>query len=1051
MRKQTLLKTRFALIISIFLSQAVALKGQPYYFRHYTVEKGLSNNSTNDVMQDRKGFIWIGTMDGLSRFDGYNFKIYRNVFGDSSSLGCNRIRTLHEGKDGKIWVGTEAGIYIFNPEDETFIGVKNTPLDYVNVIAEDEKGYVWIAINGKLFQYNTQYKTVQQVSTENIEDDIYALTVINDRLWIGTKNGKVGYFVPTNNNFVLYPVFSHSQPAPAFAVIKLLNIGNGCLLVGTTHQGVKKFDMATHRYTDIISRNAQNTTLFVWDFLEKDKDEYWIATESGIYSYNVNTQKITNINRNYHDPYSLSDNSVHALCKDREGGIWAATYFGGIDYMPRSNPLFYKYMPGFDGSTIQGNSIREITSDSNGNLWIGTEDAGLNKFNATTGQFTHFQPSKSRNSISYTNLQGLLYDNGKLWISTWLHGLDIMDLKTESVIHHFNAGNGPNDLKSNFVYHLCKTSRNEIWLGTSSGVYVYNRKKNNFTSIDCLKNGSYYGTLFEAADSTIWLGDYYGKISFYNPDKKIYGDLRLFRQSQDILSSKSLNYLTQSKDKLLWIATSDGLYSVDLTTKAVRSYSVANGLPSNLAYTVTEDLQNRLWITTSKGLAMMDQHHNIVRTFTHSDGLLSDQFNFSAYLAKDGNIYLGCIQGLVYFDPATIHTDSYQPPIYITNFSVFNSPLKVDAKNGPLYQSLSTADALTLTHNQSTFNIDFAALNYTSPSNIQYAYRLENFDDKWVYIKSNRSAYFTGIPPGEYIFRVRSTNNSGVWQANERVLKITILPPFWKTKTAYCIYVLLLLLVVYLVVREYKMRFLRKQKRKMEFYEIQKEKELYTAKTNFITKITHEIRTPLTLIKAPMEMVTSETKDMGDVQEYLAIMFKNTLRLQQLTDQLLDLRKIETEHFALSMAHINIKDLLSELYASFQTTWERKHMVVNTNIEEDIELIYADKEALTKIISNLLDNATKYGKHVIKTDIKRTKDNHAWMELIVSNDGKLVPIEYQEHIFESFFRLKETEKMPGTGIGLAMARSLAELHGGTLQYNHNNEMNNFVLRIPFSH
>ncbi|MBO9618071.1 MAG: histidine kinase [Niabella sp.] len=1037
---------RICTFIAVFLFPFLS-HSQEYYFRHIQVENGLSNNTATCLIQDKSGFIWIGTKDGLDRFDGYNFKVFRNQPDDSTSLGNNSIWKLHEARNGMIWVGTEFGIYRFDPATGKFSFLKNTPKTLVRAIAEDDYGNIWMILGMGLYRYQPQTQQVQHYSGPAPEQYSTLTVCKNNQLWVATQFGQVGVYEAAGDHFTFHSVFSHSKPAVSNWIERLYDAGNGSLLIGTSSQGVKLFDTRNHTYKDLLRYNEDKTEIFARDFIQSAPDEYWIATEKGLYIYNTVRDSFTHLQKNYHAPYSINDNALYSFCRDREGGIWIGTYFGGINYFPKSKPLFEKFLPGVSPQSIQGNAVRVITADAAGHVWIGTEDAGLNKFDPQTGVFKNFIPDGTGKGIAYTNIHGLLYEGNRLWIGTFEHGLDIMDLKTETIVRRFTVGPGSGALRSNFIHSIYQTKNGQIWIGTSNGIYFYDPVK-SFIAPGYFPKSSFYSSILETSDGTIWAGTFQDGLRFYNPKQNICGQLRLLRRQRNLLAENRITFLRESKRGGLWVATENGLFYLNLNDKSTTGYSITNGLPSNLIYTVTEDDQDRIWVTTSKGLALIEKDLKTIRTFTQSTGLPGEQFNYSSvFKAADGSMYMGTVKGLIRFQPDQVRDDNYVPPLYITNFSVFNTPLNIDPNGGPLKKSLQITDTLRLPYNASTFNIDFAAINYTSPDNVKYAYKLVGLDKNWNYIKTNRSVYFTNLPHGTYLFKVRSTNSSDVWQPNERTLTIIITPPLWETTGAYLLYTLLLLLLLSGAIVFYRNYMHHKQLRKMQLYAIQKEKELIESKIDFFTKVAHEIRTPLTLIKAPLEKITKLITKTPQTEKYLTSMNRNTERLLELTNQLLDFRKIESQQLSLNFIETSVPQLITDIWNRFQATAENKNIEFSLKVPEGSFTAFIDKDAFTKIVSNLLDNAIKYGSSLVRTELSEP-DRSGHFELRVSNDGTPIAPEEQQQIFELFFRSKLTEAISGTGIGLALAQSLTHLHQGRLSLASSENLISFELRIP---
>jgi len=535
---------------------------------------------------------------------------------------------------------------------------------------------------------------------------------------------------------------------------------------------------------------------------------------------------------------------------------------------------------------------------------------------------------------------------------------------------------------------------------------------------------------------------------FYNPAKEIYGHYRVLSHGEDALVKTRITHLYQDRQHQIWVSTENGLYCFNQQRSFLKVYSDKNGLPSNLIYNTLEDKQGNLFITTSKGLARYDVTHGAITIFTQANGLLTDQFNYnSGYRDAAGKLYFGSVKGMIAFNPDGFQPNNYTPPVYFTGFQIFNKEAAINNQGSPLNKSIVLTQKITLPYNQATFSIEFSALNFGSPGNVQYAYQMRGIDNTWNYIGANNRIYFTNLPPNTYRLSVKSGSGNDRWSNNMVSIYIEILPPWYKSTLAYLLYSALLLLAAYLVFRFYHNRQLAKQQRKMELFEIKKEKEFYQSKIDFFTKIAHEIRTPLTLIRAPMEKMLKQVHALPQFEKYLLAMNRNTERLLTLTNQLLDFRKIESDHFLVNPTSFNVTELLRTSWANFQSAAEQKNLHLQFIATEAV-YVQADEESTIKIISNLLDNAVKYGRSKIIAEIQPLKQNDKCVTIAISNDGNLIPDALHDKVFEPFFRMKETEKATGTGIGLSLARSLAQLQKGDLTITTDRGLNTFILTLP---
>lgn len=1046
------MKKIIALIVLLQMLVVYSATCQPYYFRNYQVENGLSNNTVFSCVQDQQGFVWMGSKDGLNRFDGYTFKVFRNIPGDSMSIGDNFIRSLYIDAKNNLYAGTRIGLYKYNALLENFTLVYKTTQE-IRDIEKDHEGNLWIISGQTLIRFHETSKAAQVYKP----DDYFAATSVcldsARTIWVSSSTGMLQQYNHKKNRFTGFNLFTPSQSSSSKWIEKIQATAFNSILIGTSNYGVKQFHLSDYSTKDLITYNPDKTEIFARDFVQHTASEIWMATESGIFIYNTNTGKYSNLKKQYNNPYSISDNAVYSLTTDEEGGIWAGTYFGGINYYPKQYTLFEKYFPDYSSTSISGNAVREICEDKFGNLWIGTEDAGLNKLNKATGLFTQYKPTGNRTGISYPNIHGLLARDEQLWVGTFEHGLNIMNIRTGNVIKQYPETNNPGVLKSNFIVTLLQTKKGNTYAGTRQGIYLFDEKTNSFRNSTAVPENSFVHSLLEDRASVLWIGTMGNGLFFYDQQTDKTGNFIHHADKKKSIPNNSVTTMFEDSDGTLWIGTEGaGLCKFNRADSSFDPYPSKEGLPANTVYKILEDGRKNLWITTSKGLVCFNLLSNKQTVYTTANGLLSDQFNYnSGYKDASGRMYFGCVKGLISFNPDAFIANTFLPPLFITAINVNNKELPVGGESA-LHQSILQTNRITLSHQQSSFSIDFAALSFTAPEMSEYQYLMEGLDQNWTYLKTNRKVYFTNLAAGTYVFRVKASNSSGIWNEQETRLIINITPPWWASTAAYISYTLLIVLLAVYIFRNYHERIAEKNRRKIESLEHEKEKEIYQSKIDFFTNIAHEIRTPLTLIKAPLEKVVEKAGDSHEFGTHLKIMETNTERLIELTNQLLDFRRIETNHYQLNFVRVSINELLLERFTSFKPIAEQKKIKLSLQMPDSPVYAVVDTDSIHKILNNLFYNALSYGKRKATVKLSQTEENNrSYFSIEFSNDGHLVPDDMREKIFEPFYRLKETSLKPGSGIGLALSRSLAELQNGGLFFQeHEKGENSFVLRLPIN-
>ena len=1003
----------------IFIVLFNNIQGQPYYFRHYQVENGLSNNTVYFITQDSKGFMWFATKDGLNRFDGFHFKVFRiKNAEDKKHLTTNYIFCILSGKDGMLWVGAQKGLYKFNPQKERLEPFIDS-LANVHDITLDPAGQMWFISSNTICRFNFKTNTIKQFYPPEYFNATSICLSKNGEIWASTNNGFLEKFDSATGTFKSFDMFSHSK-IPISRWIQKIHAGNNnSIFIGTNSQGLKFFDVTSYQYQDILTYNPDKTTIYVRDILQNSGNEYWIATESGIFIYNTDTKRFTNIKKEIPDPYSLSDNAIYTLYKDVEGSIWAGTYFGGINYYAKQNAAFKKYFPDNTQNAISGNAVREICKDKYGNLWIGTEDGGLNEINNTTNNLTRFKPTGEKNSISFTNIHGLLADGNNLWIGTFDHGIDIMDVRTGKIKNHFMVGPGEKDLKSNFALCFLRSKAGEILVGTANGLYYYDREKNEFKRPAEIPGNLLITSIIEDHNKIIWAGTNNQGAYWFDPVTHSSGHAQNELYNKNSLSNNAVNDLYEDSNSSIWFSTEGGgLCRLSSDRKNFTLYTTNDGLPANFIFKVLEDNKKNLWVSTSRGLVNFEPNFKNITVYTQANGLLNNQFNYhSGYKDEDGRLYFGSVKGMISFKPDDILKSTFIPPVYIMGLEVYNVELNPEKDSSILKKTITFTDKIVLPYYQSSISIDFAALSYISPEMTAYKYKLEGLDNDWTTINTNRKVYFTNLSPNKYVFKIKASANDLWSDKNEKQLIIEINPPIWATRWAYLIYAILIILVLYYFITNYNKR--QHQK---------KEKEIYESKIDFFTNVAHEIRTPLTLIKGPVENLLEKKHEMPEIKEDLACLDRNTNRLINLVSQILDFRQTEIKSFTLDFTKVNVNEILRETSLSFNIMAKKKKLDYEL-ILPPYEVQYADKKVFIKLY-----------------DLRKDTGD---FKVVFENDGYIIEPEFGEKIFEPFYRIKETKHQKGTGIGLTLAKSLVDLHKGSLYLKSIKKgFNTFVLSIP---
>ena len=1031
----------------LFLSICIfAQEYSDFYFTRVNGENGLSESNVKAILQDSYGFMWFGTKNGLNRYDGTSILQF-DCDDLEEGTGNHNIGALFEDKERNLWVGTDRGVYIYNPAVDVFKRFKiasseGITLDnWVAEILSDSLDNIWVLIPDQgLFRYKDgKVHHYSLIDKDNLKNNNPECICINEQgeVWVGTSGIGLFKYNYRDDNFEQYLTDRMGRSLIDKTIISICFQKENAIL--GIHEGdLLKYNTRTDELSEVSFLGEKKT--FLRDVMCFG-DEIWVGSLHGIFIINEKENNVIHLKEDLMRSFSLSDNSIYSIYKDYEGGIWIGTMFGGVNYLPNRILTFAKYVPGSDPYSLNTKRIRGLAEDNNGCIWIGTEDNGVNVLDPRTGKVHQI----------YDNVPGRLitlsvkhYEN-HIYVGLFKQGMNDISIPGEHLKYVSDKDLG---IEEGSVYSFLKDSKGRTWIGPGWGLYVSQPKERKFHRVEEV-GYNWVFDIMEARDGTIWLATMGNGVWKCDPKNNSYKNYSYKEGVDNSLSSNSVSSIMQDSKGNIWFSTDrGGICRYNEAQDNFTTFSIEDGLPDDVAYNILEDDAGNLWFGTNKGLVKFNPESGDVRVFTNKDGLLGNQFNYqSALKAQDGRFYFGGVDGLIAFDPTVQEEEKPLPPVYISKFSIYNKEVTVHTPESPLKQCIVHTDEIVLPYDQANISFDVALLSYSTAESNQYYYRMEPLDRDWVRAASNQNISYAKLPPGKYTFRVQATHGSKS-ESSTRSLSIIILPPWWQSIIAYIVYTVCIILIVVGTILWYKRRKEKQLEERQKLFEIEKEKELYESKVDFFTEIAHEVRTPLTLINGPLEAIEEMEIQEPKMKKYISVMVQNTKRLLELTGQLLDFQKIGANKLTMKFESVDITELLAGIVARFEVTFSLNRKELQLKSTEEQVWAAVDKEAITKILSNLLNNALKYASQNVLVELEKGEDSFT---IRVTSDGNKIPAEVSQYIFEPFYQVDRKEKpRNGVGIGLSLARSLASLHKGTIYLDTRQENNMFVLTIPLN-
>jgi two-component system sensor histidine kinase ChiS len=1082
----------FALVKFFSFPSSAAQPGK-IEFEHLSVEQGLSQVSVYCILQDNKGFMWFGTGDGLNKYDGYTFTIYKHEPGNPNSLSSNAIRALYEDHEGILWIGTTwgGGLNRFDPKTEQFTHYHHNPdnsnsisNDSIRTIYEDRQGMLWIGTDGGLdkFDRNTEQFT-RYPSNPDDPNSFWSSKGINaiyedsaGILWIGTDGGGLNRFDRETKIFTHYvndP--DNPQSLGHNSVTTIYEDSTGMLWLGTYGGGLNRFDRKTEQFIR-YANDEKNPYGFREDgaqaLYEDSTGLLWIGTGTGgIYAFDRETEEFYHYPHDPDDPPSLRSMQVLSLYEDRSGVLWIGTAEAGLNKYNRTAKKFrmYRHNPDDSGS-LGHNMIRAICQGQGNVLWL-SAGGRLNKFDRKTGQFTQYLTPEA--GVGKWGIVTLYEDQaGVLWLGTYGGGLVRYDPEADQSTAYLPAPDQPKSQTNNTIRTIYETPSGEFWVGTNSeGLARFERNTSQFTwykyNPDDPHSISHNHILAIHEDRTgiLWIGTGDGLDTFHRNT----GQFTHYRHDPD--NPHSLNHNTiagiyEDHAGILWVATPEGLNKFDRSTEDFIRYTEKDGLSNNAIGAILEDEQGNLWLSSVKGLSKFDPRSETFRNYDLRDGLQGYEFNrAAAWKCHDGEMFFGGVNGLNAFYPSEVKDNPYIPPIVLTGLRILNESVEI-GENSPLEKALSETETITLSYKDYVFSFEFAALHYATPENNQYAYMMEGFDQDWNKIDTRRVATYTNLPAGQYTFRVKGTNSDGVWNEQGTSVKIIMTPPWWET---VWFRVLIAMIILGVVTGGYRWRVtdLQTRARKLEEQVAERTQELAIArdkaevanqtKSVFIANMSHELRTPLNAILGFAQIVARNQRIPAEEQENLGIIRRSGEHLLTLINNVLDLSKIEAGRMRLNEQNFDLYRLLDDVEDMFSLKAGSKKLHLVFERADDVpRYIRTDEVKLRQVLINLLNNAIKFteeGSVTLRVTSHQSAVSSqqsavssqqplptahcplptAHLSFEVEDTGPGIASEELDRLFEAFEQTKTgQERRDGTGLGLPISRKFAQLMGGDI-------------------
>lgn len=1008
------------------------------YFKYLTKGDGLSNNSIGEIIQDKFGQIWIGTSNGLNKYNGKDFKVYRTEFKNKSSLSNNGILSVLEDSDGYIWVGTFTGLNRYDPKKDSFKRfyrnrANKTSLSNNLVISSLDlgNGSIWFGTGNGVSIYSKKKKEFfrfyqsKNGKSPNSINDIYLDKDKN--IWLSTNSKLVKIERDFNNKFKTKEFYFESNQNK-FYVNNVLEVKPGVLGVATKYDGYLLFDVQTEKFNRPSNIEIPKN-IDVKDLQKDDSDNLWIGTTDGVFVITPDEKTIV-IKENRESNSAISQNFIKTIFKDKRGTLWLGTESKGICTWDKSHQNFLH----FYNNEINNNTANSIAADENDNIYFGTEGGSVNIKDSHGCISELFRIQNSAKTISYS-VKALLYEKPSLlWVANSKNGVLVYDLKNNRI----QKGKISEELRAYLnnvvVFDLKNDKKGNIWIGTfTKGLIKYNPDRKEMTVFSRpLLTTNIIKTIHIVEDGTVLSGGV-GGVNILKPNLD-----ETYSCSNFLDESKFIRYqvktIYQDSKKNIWVGTATkGLYKFN-GTKFNKVYVDVKNRVSTVNK-ILEGEKGVLWLSTDKGIVQYNANRRTSVIYEQKRLIHHNDFRDNCGVRNKDDFYFGDLNGVTTFNSKNITKDKRVPKVLISDLKLKNESIHVNDKIGVLKNTLNFTNEIVLSHDKANFSIRYSLPSYVNSEANKYAYRLTGLDDDWTFTKKSE-AYFTLQKSGTYVFEVKGANYSSIWNNEPTSLQIIVLPAPWKTWWAYTIYFIFITGLFFGISSILQSKSRLKQKLAFEFEEKRRNEELNQAKLQFFTNISHEFRTPLTLILGPLQNILNEYTGSNVVYKKLKIIEGSANHLLRLINRLMDFRKLESNQLQLEAAEGNIVDFLHEIYLSFSEHAKNGKYKYEFDSSDEEILVFYDRYKLERVFYNLIANAFKYTQEGGCIEVKIQKLEGSLL-VEVKDSGTGIPEKYLDKIFDRFFEIpfktQGEEYRKGTGIGLSIANNIVKLHHGEIK------------------